>query len=378
MSAAVTALWSLAMLAIAGSLGGCQDSHTIGKQLPRRGDEIVVAGRMFHIGTPVVLWTDTGGYDAYRTEKRFAPWLKSQWTAEGAKGGPTTPARYGVRFAPAALAAPSSAVVVSGDSSGPESGTQVQSSGSPLWTPDEFEQIRGGGWTLEQAQKSIDQFVIHYDVAGTSRQCFRTLHDLRGLSVHFMLDLDGTIYQTLDVKERAWHATTSNDRSVGIEIANMGAYAVDGPDPFSQWYAVEQPCVMDLQTKTLATTARITIPEALGNGGLRVPGPYFSRNGRPIEGEIQGQRLRQYDFTPEQYAALIKLTAGLCKVLPRIECDFPKDSQGLLIREKLNDEQLAQYRGLLGHFHIQTNKVDPGPAFDWAYIVEGARHELRK
>ena len=34
-----------------------------------------------------------------------------------------------------------------------------------------------------------------------------------------MLDVDGTIYQTLDVKERAWHATTSNTRAVGIEIA---------------------------------------------------------------------------------------------------------------------------------------------------------------
>jgi len=38
-------------------------------------------------------------------------------------------------------------------------------------------------------------------------QCFKVLHDHRDLSVHFMLDLDGTIYQTLDLKERAWHAT---------------------------------------------------------------------------------------------------------------------------------------------------------------------------
>jgi N-acetyl-anhydromuramyl-L-alanine amidase AmpD len=37
-----------------------------------------------------------------------------------------------------------------------------------------------------------------------------------------MLDLDGTIYQTLDLKERASHATIANSRSIGIEIANMG------------------------------------------------------------------------------------------------------------------------------------------------------------
>jgi tyrosyl-tRNA synthetase len=51
------------------------------------------------------------------------------------------------------------------------------------------------------------------------RQCFKVLHDARDLSVHFMLDLDGTIYQTLDLKERAWHATTSNSRSVGAARA---------------------------------------------------------------------------------------------------------------------------------------------------------------
>jgi N-acetyl-anhydromuramyl-L-alanine amidase AmpD len=93
----------------------------------------------------------------------------------------------------------------------------------------EIERVRGGGWDLPLLQREVDQFVIHFDVAGTSRQCFKTLHDLRGLSVQFMLDLDGTIYQTLDLKERAWHATTSNNRSVGIEIANMGAYPVNGP-----------------------------------------------------------------------------------------------------------------------------------------------------
>jgi len=38
--------------------------------------------------------------------------------------------------------------------------------------------------------------VIHFDDAGTSRTCFLVLQDDRDLSVHFMLDLDGTIYQT--------------------------------------------------------------------------------------------------------------------------------------------------------------------------------------
>src|SRR5205814_2869450 len=100
----------------------------------------------------------------------------------------------------------------------------------------EIERVRGGGWDLPLLQRCVDQFVLHYDVAGTSRTCFRTLHDVRCLSVHFMLDVDGTLYQTLDLKERAWHATTSNTRSVGIEIANIGAYPDKGLDTLNRWY----------------------------------------------------------------------------------------------------------------------------------------------
>ena len=51
-----------------------------------------------------------------------------------------------------------------------------------------------------------------------------------------VLDLDGTIYQTLDLKERAWHATTSNTRSIGIEIANIGAFAPGQQRMFEDWY----------------------------------------------------------------------------------------------------------------------------------------------
>jgi len=42
-------------------------------------------------------------------------------------------------------------------------------------------------------QEHVVQFVFHYDVCGFSQRCFDVLHDHRGLSVHFMLDVDGTI-----------------------------------------------------------------------------------------------------------------------------------------------------------------------------------------
>ncbi|MGD1084309.1 MAG: hypothetical protein ABSA47_06080 [Verrucomicrobiota bacterium] len=44
-----------------------------GKLVPRKGDEIMVAGQLFHTGARVVLWSDPGGFDAYRPRKRAEP-----------------------------------------------------------------------------------------------------------------------------------------------------------------------------------------------------------------------------------------------------------------------------------------------------------------
>jgi len=230
-------------------------------------------------------------------------------------------------------------------------------------TPEQIETVRGGGWDLPLLQQVVDQFVIHFDASGTSRQCFKVLHDVRDLSVHFMLDLDGTIYQTLDAKERAWHATSSNTRSVGIEIANPGAFPGRDTKPLDEWYA------RDADGRT-----RITIPSRFGDGGIRTPN-FVGHPARPelIRGEVQGQQLAQYDFTPEQYRALIHLTAALCKVFPKIRCDYPRDASGQLLRGKIPDDELNLHEGVLGHFHVQRNKVDPGPAFQWDHVIDGAR-----
>lgn len=314
-------------------LTGCVTTPPrVGSIAPRTGDEIVVAGHYVHTGTRVVLWTDPGGYDAYRVERRFPPLEESDWqTTEALTNGPATPNRYNLR--------------------------------TNNLRAEEIERVRGGGWDLPTLQKVVDQFVLHYDVCGVSRTCFNVLHDHRGLSVHFMLDIDGTIYQTLDVKERAWHATSSNSRSVGIEIANMGAYAKVEGSALENWYA------RDADGRTY-----ITLPEKIGDGGVLTTN-FVGRPARnePVVGEVQGRTLVQYDFTPEQYRALAHLTAALTKVLPQIKCDYPRDADGKLIPRKLDDESLQSYQGVIGHYHIQTNKTDPGPALDWDYVINTAR-----
>ena len=68
---------------------------------------------------------------------------------------------------------------------------------------------------------------------------------------------------------------------------------------------------------------------------------------------------------------MIKLTATLCTIFPKIRCDYPRDASGQPIPQKLPDAQLNRYQGILGHYHVQTNKVDPGPAFQWDSVVNG-------
>src|SRR5262249_11228056 len=112
--------------------------------------------------------------------------------------------------------------------------------------------------------------------------------------------------------------------------------------------------------------------------GIRTPGFIaHPKEPKPVSGLIQGRQLIQYDFTPEQYRALIKLTATLIKVLPKINCDFPKDQAGRLLLHKLPDDELKSFQGILGHFHIQNDKVDPGPAFQWDYVLRNARMLLQ-
>ncbi|MCE2800791.1 MAG: N-acetylmuramoyl-L-alanine amidase [Planctomycetaceae bacterium] len=311
----------------------------------RHGDEIMVCGQLYRIGTPVKLWLDPGGFDAYRTTRHFSPFEKRDWksTVEEMQAGKinfvtkpqeTSPDRYGLRF-----------------------GSQAQT----LYTPQELEQLRSGGWTLEMLQDRVDQFVLHFDVCGTSSQCFFILHDIRGLSVHFMLDADGTIYQTLDLKERAWHATKSNDRSIGIEIANIGAYRQNENNPLDQWYAKDE------QGPYLIFPPKIRGVDRFAGRKLRPRRPEI------VTGKVGDTTYVQYDYTPEQYAALSKLTAALSDIFPKIQLEVPRMPDGKLLGQTLTDEQWASFSGLMGHYHVQGNKSDPGPALDWEYLLEQAR-----
>jgi N-acetyl-anhydromuramyl-L-alanine amidase AmpD len=280
------------------------------------GHEIVVCGERVLVDAPVVLWSAEPFYDAYLERPRFA------------ESG-----REEKRYRP----------------------------GREPRTSELAARVEREGWTRANLAEQVELFVIHYDACGTSRSCFRVLQDERVLSVHFLLDLDGTLYQTLDLKEQAWHARAANPRSIGIEIAHVGAYSEFRGSPLERWYGWTEEGL------------ELRIPRANGDGGLRTALAAHARYAL-VRGPVHGREFVQPEFTAAQYRSLSALAAALARVFPRLELHAPRAAEGGGVRaEALSTEEAAAFRGVLGHFHLQTDKLDPGPAFDWEGFLRAAR-----
>jgi N-acetylmuramoyl-L-alanine amidase len=246
---------------------------------PSTGTSIIVAGQAFQIGRPVVLWRDPEGFDAYQT--------RCIDQSGGCCDGESK--RYGVR-------------------KGVEHGS------------------------LAELQEDVSQLVLHFDGCVNSRSCFKSMHNRPrpsgngcGLSAHFMIDADGTIYQTLDLVERAFHAEEANSDSIGVEICNRGR--VDR----SEW--------------------------------PKLPADYRTRVTREVT--INGERHEAYEFRPEQYESIIALTRTLLRLFPKIKPIVP-ELDGHPIMDTLPDP--LAFSGILGHLHIERKKWDPG-ALDWQRLL---------
>lgn len=182
-------------------------------------------------------------------------------------------------------------------------------------------ELLGQPWDLPTLQQLIRQLVIHHDGANSSAECFHILHDERGLSAHFLIDTDGTIYQTLDLADVAFHAQFVNGMSIGVELCNRGLVALG--------------C-----------------------------SPAHRQKREPRTATIHGQTYRMWSFTDAQYASLSQLVAALGRIFPRLPLCFPRS--GGPIFGKLAEPQ--RYSGLLGHYHVSAQKWDPG-CFDFPRLL---------
>ncbi len=166
-------------------------------------------------------------------------------------------------------------------------------------------------WSDKPSRKPI-QFVNHWDATLSSEACARIINK-RGLSMHFLIDNDGTIYQMLDIQHPAWQAGSKlwNINGIGVEISN--AYYTK----YQSWY------------------------EKRGFGA------------RPIvESEVHGKPLGKHlDFYPVQLKALAALWEAVAKATG-MELDVC-DKKGYC--EGCSKCNCASF---INHFNLTKNKID--------------------
>jgi hypothetical protein len=102
--------------------------------------------------------------------------------------------------------------------------------------------------------KKINKFVLHHDECFSSLNCYNVLWT-KGLSVHLMLDYDGTVYQACDLAHSTEHVGPNlNPTCIGVEIDNHGKWK----DPFTYGKVRVGPAADDKAFKAALTTAGAT------------------------------------------------------------------------------------------------------------------------
>ncbi|MFT3700276.1 MAG: N-acetylmuramoyl-L-alanine amidase [Kofleriaceae bacterium] len=174
----------------------------------------------------------------------------------------------------------------------------------------------------EAVKSVVRQFVIHHDGCNNADMCWSVLQNERGLSVHFILDNDGTIYQTIDLGLMAYHASEWNTYSIGVEMCNKGDAIA-----FPNWYSS-------------------------GKYGPK-------RDVKTIK--INNSTIKAYTYTKEQMDSLTGLGRVLQRLLPNLPAEFPQASPGKQQWNTINHDVSMKFAGYIGHYHLWDQKWDPGP-----------------
>tara|TARA_Y100000310_G_scaffold325016_1_gene387821 strand:+ start:2082 stop:2867 length:786 start_codon:yes stop_codon:yes gene_type:complete len=167
-------------------------------------------------------------------------------------------------------------------------------------------------------------FVVHWDVCLSSQSCFKVLKN-RGLSVHFCIDNDGTIYQLMDCNDIGYHAGNwkVNTQSVGVEISN--AYYLRYQSTYKLKGLAARPVLRDSYV-----------------------------HGRTLDPHL--------GFYPIQITAFKKLAEAL-----HIAYNIPLESPVTTTVSK--DVVGGRYKGVVNHYHITKKKTDCAGS-DWNKVLK--------
>jgi hypothetical protein len=185
--------------------------------------------------------------------------------------------------------------------------------------PNQYKRVSG------DRASSIDKIVVHWDGCLNSAQCVKVLRE-RGLSAHFCIDNDGTVYQLMDTNHIGWHARGANSKSIGIEISN--------------------PVYMKHAKK------------------CKPPRPVAPAS------QLHGKEFPEHlDFHEVQVEALKELLKTLTSFY-NVPLEFPNHN-GELIKGVIKS---SSFKGVICHYHVTKNKTDPA-CLDLAKVIKEIKDE---
>jgi hypothetical protein len=185
--------------------------------------------------------------------------------------------------------------------------------------------FEGDGLKMRKGFKRMNEkrdpsfFVCHWDVCLSSQSCYKVLEN-RGLSVHFLIDNDGTIYQTMDMNDVAYHAgsRTWNNKSIGVEISN--AYYPKHQGWYKKHVGEERPLITDAV--------------------------------------VHGNKLDPFTgFYPQQLDALKALMRAVNKATG-IPLQAPLDRSKSTNTTVSKKAASGRFEGFISHYHLTNRKID--------------------
>ena len=210
-----------------------------------------------------------------------------------------------------------------------------------LWDENDGFKSKKGNYTdySGKPDRKPTMFVNHWDVCLSSESCAKVL-DKRGISVHFLIDNDGTIFQMLDTQHKAWHAGIpryegGNSKGIGVEISN--AYY----PKYQNWY----------------------VDHGFGE--------------RPFQehGYVHGKTLKPFlDFYPIQLQALQALWKAIHLGID-IPLDYPRDESGFIDTGLHYNCERGKFHGICNHYNFIKTKIDCA-GLDLPNLIEEVKNSL--
>lgn len=193
-----------------------------------------------------------------------------------------------------------------------------------------------------QQEVKKDLIVLHFTAGGTAAGAANWWSSDRGASkvaTAYVVDLDGTAYETFPPKFWAFHLGTSNSsldrRSIGIEIVNWGALRPDRSD----------------------LTRLNSWPRSWSNPFCR-----FDERHRYVRRQWRGEQFWMA-YPEAQIVAVRDLVALLLRQFS-IPAQIPPQQKLM----EFDPAYFATFRGVAAHHNFRSDKTDVGPAFNWATL----------